>query len=616
MQAIDYTPIPPGSRRFRILSLQPSESFSAEIVCTLTDASLDSPPEYEALSYVWGDPAKPNSVTLAGRRVGVTENLATALRHLRLASRPRHLWVDALCIDQHNIDERDDQVMHMKEIYQRCSTDLLWLSEDGSILEKGAAVMESIGTITQLEENFRTANSYFTYRRSSSALRLRNAKDEAPAQPPPEGWTEALAAMFRKPPVWQRVWIMQEVAFAPRVQLVAGGGATLAWERVDAFLDVDRYIAKHGYPDAFHEPFSHGWTLKNELIYCLAHAQILAHQRRIVAGLQQTQQGPQRDENAAPYSLSSSHHSSLLEILARFRYARSTDPRDMVFALLGLTSNPLSITPTYHASARAVYISTAAAIINAARTLDLLCQPPWQLYGNEQRDPTLPSWVPDFAHPGRSGILFAQRDIYAACGDEVLLQTPCEVTGEGGIVLEGWDAGALRGLRAWDGWPVGVKRRVLAWAPNEVLREGIEAGNETLRIFLKEDEEEGTWCSSLGGGEGGSCGNDEARECRLPRFEAYWRTLTVDTKRYPVARLGEADLREMREKWEALLRLPWIKNTEDAGWRSGLHYVEEGRAKVWGELRKCVWDVWPRRFAISEDGSYVMAPTEAEKEIE
>ncbi|EKG09890.1 Heterokaryon incompatibility [Macrophomina phaseolina MS6] len=509
MQAIDYTPIPPGSRRFRILSLQPSESFSAEIVCTLTDASLDSPPEYEALSYVWGDPAKPNSVTLAGRRVGVTENLASALRHLRLASRPRHLWVDALCIDQHNIDERDGQVMHMKEIYQRCSTDLLWLSEDGSILEKGAAVMESIGTITQLEENFRTANSYFTYRRSSSALRLRNAKDEAPAQPPPEGWTEALAALFRKPPVWQRVWIMQEVAFAPRVQLVAGGGATLAWERVDAFLDVDRYIAKHGYPDAFHEPFSHGWTLKNELIYCLAHAQILAHQRRIVAGLQQTQQGPQRDENAAPHSLSSSHHSSLLDILARFRYARSTDPRDMVFALLGLTSNPLSITPTYHASARAVYISTAAAIINAARTLDLLCQPPWQLYGNEQRDPTLPSWVPDFAHPGRSGILFAQRDIYAACGDEVLLQTPCE--------------------------------------------------------------------------------------------------------RYPVARLGEADLREMREKWEALLRLPWIKNTEDAGWRSGLHYVEEGRAKVWGELRKCVWDVWPRRFAISEDGSYVMAPTEAEK---
>lgn len=59
--------------------------------------------------------------------------------------------MDALCIDQHNIDERDDQVMHMKEIYQRCSVDLLWLGKDASMLEEGAAVMERLGSITELE---------------------------------------------------------------------------------------------------------------------------------------------------------------------------------------------------------------------------------------------------------------------------------------------------------------------------------------------------------------------------------------------------------------------------------------------------------------------------------
>lgn len=64
---------------------------------------------------------------------------------------------------------------------------------------------------------------------------------------------------------------MQEVSFAPRVVLVTGGGAAMPWERVDAFLDVEGYIQRHGFPDAFHEPFSHGYTLKHELIYCLAH---------------------------------------------------------------------------------------------------------------------------------------------------------------------------------------------------------------------------------------------------------------------------------------------------------------------------------------------------------
>lgn len=84
MQGISYTTIPPRSRKFRILTLQPSNALSADILCTLNEASLDSCPEYEALSYVCGDPAKTRTVTITGKTVAITKNLAVALRHLRL----------------------------------------------------------------------------------------------------------------------------------------------------------------------------------------------------------------------------------------------------------------------------------------------------------------------------------------------------------------------------------------------------------------------------------------------------------------------------------------------------------------------------------------------------
>src|SRR5271154_3222751 len=76
-------------------------------------ASLNSPPSYVALSYVWGDPARKKDLNIDGKVVRITESLDTALRHLRsfggnITSRP--LWIDALCINQDDNDEKSCQV--------------------------------------------------------------------------------------------------------------------------------------------------------------------------------------------------------------------------------------------------------------------------------------------------------------------------------------------------------------------------------------------------------------------------------------------------------------------------------------------------------------------------
>lgn len=76
--------------------------------------------EYEALSYHWGEPAFTHPLRCGETVLGLTLNLASAaLQNLRLADRPRYLWVDALCINSHSNREKASQVQNMVIIYTK-----------------------------------------------------------------------------------------------------------------------------------------------------------------------------------------------------------------------------------------------------------------------------------------------------------------------------------------------------------------------------------------------------------------------------------------------------------------------------------------------------------------
>lgn len=84
-------------------------------------------PEYEALSYCWGDAKEVTSITIDESAINITKNLRSALRHLRNKTATRLLWIDALCIDQHNLDEQMQQVGIMRKIYQNAVRTVIWL---------------------------------------------------------------------------------------------------------------------------------------------------------------------------------------------------------------------------------------------------------------------------------------------------------------------------------------------------------------------------------------------------------------------------------------------------------------------------------------------------------
>lgn len=122
-----HTPLP-SEDSIRVLDLLPSREAGAPIRCTLRDASLSGPPtKYEALSYVWGSPEGTLPISCDGMKLLVTPNCLDALVHLRLRSRKRTLWIDAICIDQRQEKECNHQVGRMGEVYSRASRVIIWL---------------------------------------------------------------------------------------------------------------------------------------------------------------------------------------------------------------------------------------------------------------------------------------------------------------------------------------------------------------------------------------------------------------------------------------------------------------------------------------------------------
>jgi hypothetical protein len=116
----------------RLLELFPGSS-EETVTATLSTVSLDAspPPRYEALSYVWGDPTIRREIQISSPgfamsfTIGVS--LEEALIRMRFPDRNRTLWVDAICINQEDIEERESQVSIMGRIYSESAQVLVWL---------------------------------------------------------------------------------------------------------------------------------------------------------------------------------------------------------------------------------------------------------------------------------------------------------------------------------------------------------------------------------------------------------------------------------------------------------------------------------------------------------
>jgi hypothetical protein len=128
-----YRGLLPGPDSIRLLRLLPSEDENASIQCQLFNHSLQESGKrthpYDSLSYVWGKSDKTRPIFIDKHELPVTLNLYEALLRLRYRSIERIIWVDAVCINQENIKEKEQQIRFMAKIYGQANRVVVWLGE-------------------------------------------------------------------------------------------------------------------------------------------------------------------------------------------------------------------------------------------------------------------------------------------------------------------------------------------------------------------------------------------------------------------------------------------------------------------------------------------------------
>ena len=188
----------------------------------MINVEFSSMPKYQALSYTWGSPETTKTIAVNGALVEVQQNLHDAL--FNLIELPEWegevwLWVDAICIDQQNLQERTSQVRLMDFIYTRAQRVLIWLGLPRPGFE-------------QFKKNWAT---FPTDILNSAQLNLfEDSVFEDPGK-----WNFFEEWLFEND-YWNRVWIVQEIGLSRKLAVCTGYG-TIQWE--DFFPAISRFKA-------------------------------------------------------------------------------------------------------------------------------------------------------------------------------------------------------------------------------------------------------------------------------------------------------------------------------------------------------------------------------------
>ncbi|KAE8447302.1 hypothetical protein EG329_010860 [Mollisiaceae sp. DMI_Dod_QoI] len=188
---MDYKPLDTDRNEIRLLTLLPDGKNNI-VRCSLKHASLLNPPEFCALSYCWGDPKITTEVVINGVPVPVTTNLESALRHLR-AKGLGSFWIDAICINQEDKAEKNQQLLWMGSIYRRAKEVHAWIGEGADDFNQS------------FPSNVANDDQMISDKDSDAAL-----------------------VEFLSRPYWRRVWIVQELAFSGNT-IVHCGEREIEW---------------------------------------------------------------------------------------------------------------------------------------------------------------------------------------------------------------------------------------------------------------------------------------------------------------------------------------------------------------------------------------------------
>lgn len=414
------------SAQIRLLDLHPASKYTDDLYCCIYTVPISQAPSYIALSYVWGDSTRSHSISVAnevndGRAfvpLSLTSSLDTCLRHLRELQRqwklePKPLWIDQICINQEDDEEKSFQVLLMRDIYSSAHQTVVWLGPAGDGSDK---VMD---TFAEIGQGF--LDKLGDHTSDEHLLSVRRLIEKNIEQPDVVAFLrkafEVLLELKRggsykswiKRPWFTRVWTIQEFCLCSDT-LFACGYKVAPEKLFSAVNDFTHCVAMNEglrglleTPDTpTHSILTSGWLELHRLIQRRGHCQLLDRKETLEHLLVENFVG------AIPL------------------YA--TDKRDKVYGLLGLAgdADELGIVPDYSPSSTAAQAmtQTARAILERNQKIQRRRGPPlfiirYGSLGQKKSVPTaeemeMPSWVPEWNINTRK--TYQVNTSFEACG--------------------------------------------------------------------------------------------------------------------------------------------------------------------------------------------------------
>lgn len=393
-----YTPV--GDWETRILYLYPGNE-EEPLKATLTNAAITVAEglglmepgrrrvTYDALSYTWGEPVFTLSIDINGHRFSITENLHSAIVHLRQGySEGAYVWIDALCIDQSNLEEKALQIPNMYSIFKKARRVVAWLGDATACtryaVEVLLATQPSWKTIAEQVEDGSIPDPVMVY--------------------------EGIQDILNRP--WlRRAWVVQEIV-AARHLCIEVGDSSLDWEEfstvAEFFMKLSKLdLSKHEGIERteYDDNHDHELRLQNSI-------KPIEYLRHLKSKMQ---------DSSLSYRYPA--HEELKSLLENAVHLQATDDRDRIYALLNLTSVPVpvsrknegetgkvSLRIDYNATVSEVYTQVAQYYMNTERSIGLLYNIHRSDIGvgrtadcaqsmSQQQDLRplrLPSWTPDW----------------------------------------------------------------------------------------------------------------------------------------------------------------------------------------------------------------------------
>lgn len=263
--------------------------FGKAIECSLVHVRLANKPAYRALSYRWGETTDVRQLLVNGQTMWVRENLWFALWYILAHDRARAsqtwksttrcLWVDAVCINQNDIGERNHQVGIMSQIYSKAEEVAVWLGRGEELTDLAIETLQGLG----------------------------KPEEWVSLQQDTQGRWRALKGLFELE-YFSRMWIVQEVVLA-RCLTIYCGSKSVDWSKLN-------YLREH--------LRSVNLASRNEL-----------SNWTFIEGMNKNL-AMELDRNRKAWEGRNTH---LVQLLEACQFCNCSDPRDKVYSLLGFASD-------------------------------------------------------------------------------------------------------------------------------------------------------------------------------------------------------------------------------------------------------------------------------------